>query len=94
MNAAAARVLAGILGVVGCASYRPDAVGPEPRSTDQTRWLTPEVRYIVTSGEPMFVVDGHTWLWREGQWLQWRGDRWRWSRPPLALDSMPSRHAP
>jgi hypothetical protein len=87
-------VIAAVLGTVGCASHQPDVVGPEPRTTVQTRWLAPDVRYVVTSGEPMFVVDGHMWMWREGQWLRWHGDRWRWSRPPSALDELPSRHAP
>jgi len=75
---------------LGCGSTPPDVVGPEPRPHHESRWLAPNVRYLVTSGEPMFVVDGRLWLWRGAGWLRWHGDGWRWAAPPPALEELPS----
>lgn len=79
-----------LLLAVGCASHQPDIVGPEPRPHHESRWIAPDVRYLVMAGEPMFVVDGHMWMARQGRWLRWHGDGWRWASPPTALERLPS----
>jgi hypothetical protein len=87
------RGAAAVAVAVACACSTPGVVGPEPRSSDETRWLAPDVHYVVTTGEPMFVVDGYVWMSRQGRWLRWHGDGWRHASPPMALEVLPARWA-
>lgn len=86
MKAAATSLF--LLAMTGCASH-PAAIGPHPIINEPTRSLGRNVRVLMRSGDPMFVVDEDLWMWRDGRWLRWNDDGWRSAKPPEILHTLP-----
>lgn len=78
-----------LLAGIACSPGHAAVVAPEPpRDRLETRLLAHDVRVLATRGEPMYVVDGGFWIWRDGHWLLWNDIGWRRARPPLALATL------
>lgn len=74
---------------MACTGYANEIAPDPPRVRMETRWLSPGVGVVTGAwGEPMFVVDGGYWLWRDSRWMVWEGLGWRWAEPPRSLEAM------